>query len=418
MNPILQAFQDLRDTFNNNVIFSVGILLVCGYFLGLALKKIKLPAITGYIIAGLLMGDSVTGLIHAQMSHALKTITEVALGLIALTIGGEFLWIKIKRMGKEVIIMTVFQLLLSFGMVTLGLVLFRMELPFALMLGAIASATAPAATVAIVQSLGARGLFVDYLYGIVALDDAGCVILFGVIFAFTSTMLGSTAVTINQGQIILHAFREVGLSLVLGAASGAAIHYLTIKKQNTNEIMIVSLGAIFLTIAAAIILHLSPLLTNMTAGAVLINLSARNHRIFRILEPLIPTMYALFFLLAGTELKPAILADPKILLYGGIYILFRAIGKYSGVFIGGLAARVQPRIRNYLGFSMLPQAGVAIGLVLTIQASPMVRALALERMTVVLTMVNIVLFSVFINELIGPPLSRMALIRGNDMEVS
>jgi Kef-type K+ transport system membrane component KefB len=358
------------------------------------------------------------------MSEGLKLVTEVALGLIAITIGGEFYAAKLRRLGSAIVIITVVQILVTALVVALALLLFRLELPYALLMGAIASATAPAATVAIVQSLRAQGKFVDYLYGVVALDDAGAVILFGITFAVASGMIvggGDPSAAGESGvhgaSLVLHAFAEVGLSLVVGVVSGFLIHLASRKKSNANEVLIISLGVLFITTAVAIVFRLSPLLTNMAAGAVIINLSPQNHRIFRFLEPFTPPIYALFFVIAGTELRPAILAQTEILLLGGVYIVARAVGKYGGVYLGATLGKVEPEIRNNLGICMLPQAGVAIGLVLLIQASPFMAGLDPEAVRIVDTMVNVILFSVFVNEIVGPPLSKMAILRGNKMEV-
>ena len=362
-------------------------------------------------------GKTVTGVVSHEMGESLTIVTETTLGLIALTIGGEFSWGKLKRLSREVMVITLAQLLFTFGLVGIGLWVFGMDLPFALLLGAIASATAPAATVAIVRSLRAHGLFVDYLYGVVALDDAGCVILFGVILALAAGMLGVSGVH-EGGQllVVLHGFQEVILSLVIGAISGLLLHLITRRVDTRTEILIISIGIILVGTALAIVFHLSPLLTNMAAGAVLINLSARNHRIFQIIEPMTPPVYALFFVIAGTELDPAIVQDRQILMLGLLYILLRAIGKYGGVFVGCAMSGASRPIRNYLGICMLPQAGVAIGLVLLLEASPMVIALAAEQQETIRDMVSIVLLSVFANELVGPPLSRFAIIKGNEME--
>lgn len=293
----IESFIAFRDLLSQHVLFTIGIMLVMGYFIGILAEKVKLPEITGFIVAGLIMGSSVTGIIPVHMEESLKVVTEVALGLIALTIGGEFYWVKLKRMGKEVVIITVVQIVATFAVVSAGLFIFRMPLPFALLLGAIASATAPAATVAIVQSLRASGMFVDYLYGIVALDDAGCVILFGIVFAVAAGMLGegSAEATSHGGLAVVgHAFLEVLLSLLVGVVSGISVHFSTWKKKNTNEIMIITIGMVFLFTAVAVVFKLSPLLANMAAGAVIINLSPKNHRIFRALEPITPPLYALF----------------------------------------------------------------------------------------------------------------------------
>ncbi|MCD4829781.1 MAG: cation:proton antiporter [Candidatus Cloacimonetes bacterium] len=414
METFLTHLCELKLELGEHALFSVGVLLVVGYFIGKLAEKLHLPEITGFIVAGLLLGKSALGIIPLHMNESLSTLTEVALGLIAVTIGGEFYWVKLKRMGKDVVIITIMQIALTFLAVMAGLLVFRMELPYALLLGAIATATAPAATVAIVQSLRAHGVFIDYLYGVVALDDAGCVVLFGVVFAIVSGMLSHAGGAVH---IVLHAVLDVVFSIALGIVAGLLIHFMTRRKQNTNELLIVSLGMILLTTAIAVVFDLSPLLTNMAVGTVIINMSARNHRIFRALEPMTPPVYALFFVIAGTELRPEIIATGSILLWGGVYILLRALGKYGGVWLGCLLSGTEPRIRRYLGFSMLPQAGVAIGLVLLIQASPILAELSQAQQYMIDTMVNIILFSVFINELIGPVFSRYAIVRGNQMEV-
>ena len=413
MEAFWSHLEVLKHELGTHALFSVGVLLVVGYFIGKGAERLRLPEITGFIVAGLLLGQSAMGVIPLHMNESLRTLTEVALGLIAVTIGGEFYWVKLRRMGKDVLVITAVQILLTFLAVSAGLLVFHMELPYALLLGAIATATAPAATVAIVQSLRAHGVFVDYLYGVVALDDAGCVVLFGVVFAVVSGMLSHAA---GAGHIILHAVLEVLVSIVVGIVSGLLIHFMTRRKQNTNELLIVSLGMILLTTAIAVVFELSPLLTNMAAGAVIINMSARNHRIFRALEPMTPPVYALFFVIAGTELRPGIIASGGILLWGAVYILLRGLGKYSGVWLGCLFSGTDPHIRHYLGYSMLPQAGVAIGLVLLIQASPLLEGLVPAQRLMIDTMVNIILFSVFVNELVGPVFSRYAIVRGNKME--
>ena len=402
---------------SSHPLISIGVFLVIGYALGKLAETVKLPEITGYIIAGLLIGYPAVKLGHIHFARSLSAVSETALGLIAISIGGEFHRSKLKRLGRNVVIITMVQLVLTFAIVSGGMVLLGMPPPFALMLGAIASATAPAATVAIVKKLRARGTFIDYLYGVVALDDAGCAILFGVVFALSAGFFGDAAAgghPLLHG--VLHAVREVGGSIGIGLLSGTLIHFATYRLRNRNEMLIISLGLIFATIACAILLHLSPLITNMTAGFILINLSSKNHRIFEQIDPLTPPIFALFFILAGTELQPDVFLDIRVLGMGITYILLRAAGKYFGVFAGGLSCRTAPPIRNYLGFCMFPQAGVAIALVTYIKASPVHQAMTAAQQATVVTLINIVMFAVFVNELIGPSLSRFAIIRGNRME--
>lgn len=416
MDTLIQDFLEFKQLLSNHPMFVIGILLIFGYILGKLADKIKLPEITGYIISGLLMGDAVFQVIPSHSD--LSIITDVALALIALTIGGEFYITKLKIMGKEVLILTIFQIILTYIVVSLSLFLFKMELPFALLMGAIATATAPAATVAIVQSLRAHGKFIDRLYGIVAMDDAGAVIIFSVTFALATGMMapGEAAAGPAAFTLIFHAFEEIIISILVGGLFGYFIHKATRGHSNSSEIMILTVGLVFLETALAILFHLSPLLSNMAAGAVLINLSPRNHRIFRILEPLSPPIYALFFIIAGTELNPAALLKKEILFLGLIFIASRALAKYSGIFLGALYVKSENNIKKYLGLCMLPQAGVAIGLVLMIQASPVIATLNEAQQNTITLMVNIVLLAVFFNELTGPPLSKYAIVHAMEEE--
>lgn len=413
MDSIIESLISFRTIVTTHTLFTIGMLLVLGYLFGIMAKRLKLPEITGFILAGLLLGDSLLGIVHQEMSESLTIITDVALGLIALTIGGEFYFTKLKKMGREVIIMTITQILLTLILVTVALYLFNMELPYALMMGAIATATAPAATVAIVQSLRVHGPFIDRLYGLVALDDAGCVIIFGIVFALVSGMIApnGTINSISTIMLIFKAFEEIAFSLLLGIIFGILIHVTTIKKNNQGELLILALGLIFLETSMAIVFHLSPLLSNMATGAVIINISPINHRIFKALQPLSPPVYSLFFAIAGTELNLSIIFQKEILILGAIFITARGLGKYFGVHIGGIISKSDKNTRVYLGFCMLPQAGVSIGLILMIKASPLIAQLPSDKLIIINLMVNIILFSVFINEMVGPPFSKYAITK-------
>jgi Kef-type K+ transport system membrane component KefB len=306
-------------------------------------------------------------------------------------------------------VITVFQLFAAFIAVTGGLYLAGMNLAFAAIMGAIASATAPAATVAIIRDLKARGPFVDHLYGVVALDDAGCILLFASVTAIASNSLGASAGLLGN---ILHAMLEIGASIVLGGFAGWFLNFLTKKRTRANEILIITLAVILILSAVSNTFHLSALLSSMTAGAVMANLSRKIHRVVASLDSLSPPLYAAFFAIAGAELNLSIFTSPSILLLGGVFVMARGVGKVLGVRFGAIAAGSDPLIRKYLGFGMLPQAGVAIGLVLFLDTIPYFA----HNHEIMTSLINIVLFSVLFNELAGPPLSRYSVIRGAKLE--
>lgn len=410
----MSFIERIIDFFSKHIVFNIGLLLIVGYAAGKLAEKVKLPAITGYIVAGLLMGESVLNIVSHELNDTLNSITDVALSLIALTIGAEFRIAKLKRVGTGILILTLFEAVFAFVCVTSVLSLIGMNIKYSLILGAISAATAPAATVVIIKELRARGPFIDYLYGVVAFDDAVCVILFSVIFSIITPLLGSAAAAADAGFLygLFHAAKDLFLSVSIGFVGGLALHLMIKKKYKLNEILIISVSAIFLCTAFAIVFHLSPLIANMVFGAVLVNLSNKNKKVFSVLEPITPPLFALFFILAGMELNVAVLSQGMVVLYGVIYILARFGGKLTGVFFASRITKAPAEVRKYLGLCLFPQAGVAIGLVLFVetspvlaQAGPMVR----ESLDLIL---NVVLVSVFINELFGPSISRYGIVKG------
>jgi len=410
----MQRFYDLSDLLAEHPMFAIGMLLVVGHLAGKAALKVHLPEISGYIIAGLLVSPSLTGLFSEAHQESFHFITEVALGLVALTIGAEFTLGKLRHIGRGVIIITFVQVIVVFSLVSSAMWLMGLALPFALLLGMIATATEPSTTVAEVQSLRARGRFVDYLFSVIALDDAVCVVFFSLMFAVISRLLYGYALDGALAfQQVLWAMKEIVVSLMLGIVAGMLLHRLTRLRKSTNEILILSMGIIFITTAAALVYNLSPLLTNLAMGALLINASRRNYRIMRTLEPLTPPVYALFFILAGTKIDYRILAQPGILLLGAVYIAVRAGSKYGGVYLGCRFSGVTGPIRRYMGWCMVAQGGVSLGLILLVQSSPLVVRMNDPGVDMILTqMLNIILMSVFVSELIGPPLTKMGILRG------
>jgi len=416
MNEYLYTLLHLKAIIAEHSILSVGLLLAAGYILGKLFEQIRLPSITGYILAGLLMGDSVSGIITHEMSGSLHILTEIALGIIALTIGGEFSLDKIRRTGVKIITITVFEALFAFAFVTLFLLISGFEFHYALLLGTIAAATDSAVTVIIVRDMRARGEFIDYLYGIVAFDDAISVILFSIVFSLITPFLTSIVMQGAALRGVMHAFIEILLSALLGFAGGYILNFTTRKKYKINEILLIAVSTLFIVIALSMAFRLSLLIASMVMGATLINLSSKNRRIFTILEPITPPLFALFFILAGTELNIAVFAGGTTVLYGLIYLVSRFAGKYTGVYFGVLITRAPKGVKRYLGFCLFPQAGVAIGLALFLQTSPLLLQGSPEVQQMLVAIVNIILMTVFISELVGPVISRFGIVKGVDIE--
>ena len=403
MTPVLDAIVGLRDLLHGNLIFGVGALLLAGFVGGKIATRFRLPTISGYIAAGLILGPSILNVVPDHIVESLAPIPHIALGLIAITIGAEFRIAKLRATGRNILIITTVQLIATFAAVTVALKVFGAPLPMALLLGAIASATAPAATVAIATELRARGPLVSTLFGVVALDDAFCITLFGFVMAFATVLVGGAAST-GPAAMILHPLREILVSVLIGVIAGYIVHRLVVNRRSNNEIIVIVLGFVLLTSGITVSIHVSPLIANMTMGFVVINMSAKNSRIMRILEPLSPPIYAAFFALAGTELDIRTLAATGVL--GLVYLVARAVGKYGGAYVGASVARESAITRKYLGLGLLPQAGVAIGLILVLEDTP-----TFTQLPYMQQMVNIVLASILVNEIVGPPLTKLALER-------
>lgn len=394
-------------------LISVGLMLVFGYLLGRGAEKVHLPEISGFLLAGFLIGPHMGNVITLQGAQDMLLITEIALGLICFTIGAELYIPKLNRLRSQVGWITVGQITASFVLVLVMLHIAGLELPFALLLAAAAGTTSPAATVVIVQSLRARGAYVDYLFGTVALGDVAAIVIFSVLFAIAPSLLGLVVVS-SVSEIIVPVVAETLLSILLGVVGGLIIHVITRRHDNSGEILIVTVGVILLGSAIASSFGLSPLLLNIASGGMVVNMAARNVRIFRTVEPLTPPIYALFFVIAGTKLKPELLLDPTVLLFGALFVVGRGMGKYFGTRVAMPGIKANIPIRRWLGISLLPQAGIALGLILMV---PLLSDGAPSKIQQGISLtVNVVLFAVFINEVVGPPLSRLAVVRGNKME--
>lgn len=387
--------------FHNHTI-AIGLLLIGGLIGGKIINTIKLPAVTGYILIGIILGLSFLNLISQPMTKELEFIKVAGLSVVALIIGGDLKFSKLKSLGMGVIIITIVQVLWAFALVTLTTaLLFDYALSTAMILGAISSATAPAATITVLHEYKAHGPLTDMLVAIVALDDAVCLILFSLTTAIVGLMTGA-----SHSFHFLHLIEplwEIFGSVLIGAVLGFISIFFLKWVKNKHEIVVMILGAAFLMSPFAMHMNLSPLLANMTFGFILSNFSQKS-LLFHHFEDIEFPIFIAFFTLAGTELNIKLLATE----WAGVlvYIIARGIGKIIGVYSGGCIAKTDKKIKKYLGFAMLPQAGVAIALVLQTsvyfpQIAPLITSL--------------VLGSVAINEIIGPIGTKYAITKAGEV---
>ncbi len=411
-----------------NTLLSVSVALLTGLLMTRLFKPLKLPDVTAYLIAGVLIGPycigrlSIGGLGFDSMDavHALGLVSDVALGFIAFSIGSEFRLEELKKTGKQAFVIGVFQALVATLVVDLALLAVhfimpdKLSVPQLLVLGAIATATAPAATLMVVRQYKAKGPLTKLLLPIVALDDAVGLIVFAVSFGIAKTILSGD---VDMVSILVNPLVEIVCSLILGAVMGAVLTLLEkMFHSNTNRLNM-TIAFVFLTASLSMLdFHIGPvhisfssLLVCMMLGTVFCNICPLSHDLMERSDKWTSPLLALFFVISGAELELGVFADIAIVGIGVVYILFRCVGKYFGAYISAVATKCEPQICKYLGITLFPQAGVALGMCgIVASSTDFGNEGALIR--------NITLFAVLIYELVGPLMTRQALTKAGEIK--
>ena len=401
-----------------NTLLSVSVALLVGLLMTRLFKPLKLPSVTAYLIAGVLVGPYVLGQLHLNgigfASHSevssLGLISEVALGFIAFSIGNEFRLNDLKKTGKQALVIGIVQAITATLFVDLALYLVHLAMPNILSvpqvitLGAIATATAPAATLMVVRQYKAHGPLTKLLLPIVALDDAVGLIVFAVSFGIAKTLVSGT---VDLVSILVNPFVEIICSLLLGAVMGYILTQLEkLFNSNTNRLNL-TIGAVLLTSSISMLefeigsvhIHFSSLLSCMMLGTVFCNICPLSDDLMKAADKWTSPVFALFFVISGAELELSVFTSGSIVLIGVVYIITRCLGKYTGTLISATATKCSKSICKYLGITLFPQAGVALGMCAT--AMQLGSDGALIR--------NITLFAVLIYELVGPLMTRISL---------
>ena len=384
----------------------------------------KFPDVTAFLIAGVLVGPYVLGRFNLGFNTStelagVNILSSLALGFIAFDIGSEFRLSELKIMGKSALFIGTFQALAATILVDIALVLLSLKLgedllpiPAAITLGAIASATAPAATLMVVRQFKAKGPVTDLLLPIVALDDAAGLIIFAVSIGIAQAMTGGV---INLVSIVINPLIEIICSLILGALMGVVLTWLEkLFFSNTNRLSM-TIAFVMMTISLAsrevyigqVRIAFSSLLVCMTLGTVFCNMSEYSADIMKRSEKWSAPLYAVFFVLSGARLELGVFQYPFVILTGLVYIFTRCAGKYFGALFSSSIMHCSENVRKYLGITLFPQAGVALGMVVSAQS------LGSEMGGLIR---NIILFSVLIYELVGPMMTRNALMKAGEIE--
>jgi len=395
-----------------NLILALGIILGAGSIASLVSRKVGLPSITGYIIVGMLLGPSVGGVIPAETVGDLDTITSITLGVVAYLIGGSLRLDSLRGLGKSVAWITILQSLGAAILVTAVMALavgaIRPEAPFwqfsfplAMIVGAISSATAPAATMAIVRELRAKGPLTTTLLAVVALDDGVAVVAYAVAAGVCTPLVamnGGISLHDMVAVPVLEILESIGLGL---AMSVGPVYFGRLVRSREGRLALV-FGTVMLCSGLAIRLGLSLIMANMMLGFVVVNVLRRTDEP-GVLGDMETILYTLFFVLAGLHFDLAVLSTAGILAL--IIVVARCVGKYGGTVLGATVSQATRSMKRYLGLALLPEAGVTIGLAL----------LAADRFpSFGGLMLNAVLAATIVNELVAPPLARYAIVKAGE----
>ena len=409
------------------VLLSIAVSLFVGLILSRVVKPLKLPAVTGYLIAGLLIGPFVLGRLGVEgigftsfnEVSVLKPISDVALGFIAFAIGNEFRLKQLKIIGRQATIVAVFQALSATILVDLGLLGLHLLMPDkinvadCITLGAIATATAPAATLMVVNQYKAKGPLVDILLPIVALDDAVGLIVFAVSFGIAKSLVSGVGVSLVS--VLVNPLLEVFASLALGTVLGLIYTWFERFFHSRSKrlcvaitfvIFAVSLSMLRFGLGAEVELGFSPLLVCMMMATVFCNICPSSEELMAKTDRWTAPLFVLFFVISGAELDLSVFKDWVAVLVGAAYILLRSTGKICGASISSKLTKCSPTIQKWLGITLLPQAGVALGMSLTVSTQLGPDGAVIR---------SIVLFSVLIYELVGPMLTKIALTKAGEI---
>ena len=406
-------------------LLALSIALLGGLLLSRLTKKLDLPAVTAYLVAGILVGPYCLGSIgiagvgftSMENVHSYSIICDVALGFIAFSIGNEFRLSHLKKIGRQATIVGIFQAVVTTIVVDIVLIGLYfafpnvIEIETAIILGAIASATAPAATLMVVRQYKATGPVTDMLLPVVALDDAVGLVIFAISFGVARAM---SAGSIDIISVIVEPVLEVGLSIALGAMMGIAFHICERFFHSNSKRISVSIGFVLMTIALSQMtftigkahVAFSSLLTCMMLGTIFCNICDFSEELMGRVDKWTAPVFVLFFVISGAELDLSVFSNLLMIAVGVVYIISRSIGKYTGTFISAKISGCDSKIVKYLGITLLPQAGVALGMAMKAKSFGEVGD----------TVSTITLFAVLIYELVGPALTKTALLKAGDID--
>lgn len=388
-----------------NIFIKIGLVVSFGLLGGRVARKFNLPDVTGFLIGGLFLGPSFLNIITDSDTGMINFINELALSAIAFNIGGEFIMKQIKKLGKKIFIIAVFEVLVVVFLV-FGVMFYLLNQPFvfSVMVASMSAATAPAGTMMVIRQYRAKGPLTNTILPVAALDDALGIMVFGLAMSLAKISLGE----VTGGGLALAAapFIEIALSLVIGSVLGVILSYSSKFVKSSEEMTSLILVFILSSSGLAQVFELSSLLSSMMMGAVFVNISKKPLKVFSNINQFMPPFNLLFFALAGSSLDLSVLSSIGLL--GLAFVLSRMFGKVIGSTMGAYVAKSEPVVKKYLGWALLPQGGISIGLSMVVKD----QLPALSD-----GIVTLILFSVLVFEIAGPILAKVAITKAGEVNV-
>ncbi len=393
-----------------DVLFFIGIAIIFGFLIGKIGHRFKLPAVVGYLLAGVVLGPSILKIFSLELLDDIGILSDLALGVVAFMIGSEMRISILRKMGKGLITIIFSESFGAFLLVALGVYFLTHKLYLALIFGAMAPASAPAGTAAVLQEYKAKGPLTNALYAVVGLDDSLAIMIYA--FAAPLARLSLTGDTMSFSNVIKGPFLEIFGAVILGGLIGIISGYSIRKLHAKDEVLAVSLGAILICTGLSKYFHVSLILSNLSLGMVFANLFLlADRRAYRAIQSITLPIYIIFFVIAGAHLQLKLL--PAIGFLGLVYIVCRTMGLMGGAFFGARVSRSEPVIQKYLGLGILSQAGVAIGLAILVTRE--FSSLGTAGQDMALLVINTIAATTIVFEILGPIAAKIAITKAGEV---
>jgi Kef-type K+ transport system membrane component KefB len=393
-----------------NTLLIFGIALILGIFVARSMDKLSTPHVVGFILLGVLLGDSFLHLIPLSKAEELSPVADLALGFIGFGMGEHLLISDLRRLGKSIIAISLLESLGAYVLVFAGVYIFSRSLPLAMILASLASATAPAATVDVLKQYQSEGPLTTTLLAVVGIDDAIALLLFSISAPFALSYVGGTS-ALSISQITLPLVEIIG-SIILGIACAFPVDFFIDHMDNNEEILLFMISSVLMVVGISIWLNLSVILATLVFGTATINIKHTHaEHVGNTIDRVSPILYILFFVIVGARLDIKLIAGVGLVAIA--YLVFRALGKISGAYLGARISNSCVSVQKYLGITLLSQAGVAVGLALSIASKVSnvgVLGEAIEK-----TIITTIITTTLVVQLVGPILTRLAIFRAGEV---